>query len=252
MKTITDETLMAFRDGELDAATAADVRAALETDAGLRAKLERMTEVDELLRAAVQTDLSVPDRFKNLLADTSDEQPSAAASNVVSLNKKKSWQTWAPTGVGIAAALLIVVSGNLMAPGSMAWLQQVEDGIALAGPVEQAIVSVESGKRVQLKGLNVMPVVSFVSSDGRMCREAQLDDDEMAARIVACRDVSEDEWCIEAFARMPSMPHKTGYVAAGVPKDPVIDAAYARLGIKTTLSADAEKAEIASGWAQKQ
>lgn len=248
MKTVSEETLMAFRDGELDAAAASEVLAAVEADAGLRARLDRMKEIDELLRAAVQTDLAVPDRFKNLLADGSAKQ----ASNVLPFIRQKSWQSWIPTGVGIAAALLIVVSGNLMAPSSMAWLQQVEDGIALAGPVELAIVSAESGTSVHVKGLNVMPVVSFVSSDGRMCREAQLDDDEMAARIVACRDVSEDEWCIEAFARMPSMPHKNGYYAAGVPKDPVIDAAYARLGIRTTLTAQAEKAEIAAGWVQKQ
>lgn len=247
MKTIPDETLMAYCDGELDALAAEDMRSALRTDPSLQERLRSMQAVDDLLRASVQVDLSVPDRFTNLLTSAQKEDPS----NVVQLTaKNRTLRNWIPTGVGIAAAMLIVVGGNLMAPTSMAWLEQVEDGIALAGPVRQAIVTVPSGKHVQLNGLNVMPVVSFVSTDGRMCREAQLDDDEMAARIVACRDVAENEWCIEAFARMPSPQHKDGYYTASVPKDPVIDAAYARLGIKTTLTAAAEKGAIERNWSQ--
>jgi hypothetical protein len=133
----------------------------------------------------------------------------------------------------------------------MSWLEQVDDGIALAGPVLSMITTAPSGSRVQANGLNVMPVVSFVSADGRMCREAQLDDDEMAARLLVCRDVSENEWCIEAFARMPALPNKGGYHTAGIPNDPVIDAAYARLGRKVILDQNGEKQAIQSGWVQK-
>jgi hypothetical protein len=249
MITITEETLMAYNDSELDSAVAEQVRLALQSDPDLQEKLERMKAMDELLRASVKVDLSVPDRFKSLLAEEAD---AAEASNVVTLSpKSRAWRNWVPTGAGIAAALMIVVGGNMMAPASMSWLEQVEDGIALAGPVRQAIAMAPSGQPVQVNGLNVMPVVSFVSTDGRMCREAQLDDDEMAARIVACRDIAENEWCIEAFARMPSLPNrKGGYNTAGVPKDPVIDAAYVRLGIKATLSEAAEKGAIARDWAQ--
>jgi len=249
MITITEETLMAYNDSELDAVVAEQVRLALQSDPELQEKLERMKAMDELLRASVKVDLAVPDRFKTLLAE---EAGAAEATNVVKMSPKaRAWRNWVPTGAGIAAALMIVVGGNMMAPASMSWLEQVEDGIALAGPVRQAIVMAPSGHQVQVNGLNVMPVVSFVSTDGRMCREAQLNDDEMAARIVACRDIAENEWCIEAFARMPSLPHRSnGYNTAGVPKDPVIDAAYARLGIKTTLSEAAEKGAIARDWAQ--
>lgn len=236
---------MAYCDGELDAQAAEQVREALRSDSALQDRVRRMQAVDDLLRASVQVDLAVPEKFTALLS----ARPEDEAANVVDLSsRRRTWRAWVPTAAGIAAAFAILIGGNTLAPSSMAWMEQVEDGIALAGPVQQAIISVPSGKHVQFNGFNVMPVVSFVSNDGRMCREAQLDDDEMAARIVACRDVSENEWCIEAFARMPSLPHKQGYYTASVPKDPVIDAAYARLGIKTTLSEDAEKAAISKGW----
>lgn len=244
---ITDEMLMAYGDAELEPVIAEEVRAAVSADKSLQEKLDRMQAVDKLLKAALQTDLAVPERLHKALNDDA-----AADQNVVQLKPARhKLNKWLPTGVGIAAALMIVVGGNIMSPASMSWLQQVEDGIALAGPVQAAIISAPSGKRIQHKGLNIMPIVSFVSTDGRLCREAQLDDDEMAARIVACRDIAEDEWCIEAFARMPSVPQKNGYQAASVPKDPVIDAAYARLGIKTTLNAQAELDAIKAGWNQK-
>lgn len=244
---VTDEMLMAYGDGELDTATSEKVRTAIKADKDLQTRLARMKAVDELLKAAIQTDLSIPARIHSAL----NGDPSAAQ-NVVPLKPVQSRiGKWLPTGVGIAAALMIVIGGNIMSPASMSWLQQVEDGIALAGPVQAAIISAPSGKHIQHKGLNIMPIVSFVSADGRLCREAQLDDQDLAARIIACRDIAEDEWCIEAFARMPSVPQKNAYQAASVPKDPVIDAAYARLGIKSTLDVQAELAAIKNGWKHK-
>lgn len=252
MTTISNETLMAYCDGELDTSTAESVRAELERSIDLQERLRRMQAVDELLRSSVRTDLGGTSRFTRLLEEGAHEASAADAPNVVPLRKPvTAWKQWVPTGVGVAAAMLIVAGSSLMAPARMSWLEQVDDGIALAGPVLSMITTAPSGTHVQSDGLNMKPVVSFVSSDGRLCREAQLDDDEMAARILVCRDVSEDEWCIGAFARMPALPNKTGYYAAGVPNDPVIDAAYARLGRKAVLDEQDEREAIKSGWAKK-
>ena len=245
MSTITDETLMAYSDGELDERNAIVVRAALEHDDGLRARLQNMRNLDDVLRASFQPRLETPGRFAQLLAGKEPTQ-------VISLrSKSNALRNWIPTGTGIAAAVLILFAGNAFAPGPMAWLEQVDDGIALAGPVLAAIVSTPSGKHVKQNGLNILPVVSFESADGRLCREVQVDDAKLAARIVACRDIDHDDWCIEAFARMPAQPQTNGYYTAGVPKDPVIDAAYARLGIKNTLTADAERQAMAKNWVLK-
>lgn len=245
MNEISDETLMAFCDGELDANAAVTVRAALTESAELRERLQHMRDLDDLLRASIPADLEIPDRFKAALAET------RSADVIPFRNNMRSWRAWVPAGTGIAAALLILIGGSALSPAPMAWLEQVEDGLALTGPVQAAMVSTPSGQRFEKDGLNIMPVVSFTSQDGRLCREVQLDDDEMGARILACRDRDENEWCIEAFARMPSLPHKNGYYTAGVPKDPVIDAAYARLGIRATLTTSAEKAAIARKWSQE-
>ncbi len=244
MNKITDETLMAYSDGELSPLDAERVRAALAADADLRDRVQHIRDIDSLLRASIQPKLDTPARFTEMLA-------AQDGAEVVQLRpKSRSWREWVPAGAGIAAAVLVLIGGSAVLPPQLSWLEQVDDGIALAGPLQAAMISVPSGQRIQREGLNIMPVVSFVSSDGRMCREVHVDDDQMAARIVACRDRDGNEWCIEAFARMPSVHHVNGYYTAGAPKDPVIDAAYARLGIKTTLGADAEKLAISKGWVQ--
>jgi hypothetical protein len=254
MTTISNETLMAFSDGELDAQAAEMVRAELGQNVDLQERLRRMQAVDELLRSSVRTDLGGTSRFSKLLADDASAEREGTVSNVVSMARPATaWKQWVPTGVGVAAAMLIVMGSSFMSPARMSWLEQVDDGIALAGPVLAMITTAPSGSSVQSDGLRMRPVVSFVSADGRLCREAQLDDDEMAARILVCRDVSENEWCIEAFARMPTLPNKSGYyaAAAGIPSDPVIDAAYARLGRKTILDQKGEKQAMELGWVQK-
>ena len=62
MTTISNETLMAFNDGELEAQAAEAVRAELNQSVDLQERLRRMQAVDELLRPSVRTD---PRRLTN-------------------------------------------------------------------------------------------------------------------------------------------------------------------------------------------
>jgi len=248
MTVISDETLMAFADGELGAGEAERVRTLLQSSDTLRERLRRLRATDDLLKAAVSTQLDVPERFASLLGgETSSVTPSSA--QVMQL-PRRGWSRrhWLPMGAGIAAALLIVATGNIMMNDRMPWLEQVEDGIALAGPVLSMIGDTPSGQVARSGGLDVKPVVSFVSADGRMCREAHVQDTEMAARILVCRDVAENEWCVEAFARVKPVVNRQAYQAAGIANDPVIDAAYGRLGRKGILDREAEARAIRSGW----
>jgi hypothetical protein len=254
MTFISDETLMAYADGELDATEASRVRALVQASDTLQERLRRLRATDDLLKASVSTELDVPERFAALLADgpSSTGASPAAGARVMPL-RTRGWarRYWLPMGAGIAAALLIVVTGNIMTADRMPWLEQVDDGIALAGPVLAMMADTPSGQSAVADGLEVKPIVSFVSADGRMCREAHVQDSEMASRILVCRDGAENEWCVEAFARVNPIVNRQVYQAAGVPNDPVIDAAYGRLGRQAILDRAAEARAIRSGWTSR-
>ncbi|MFN9356836.1 MAG: hypothetical protein ACK6A4_08490 [Alphaproteobacteria bacterium] len=254
MTFIPDETLMAYADGELEAAEAARVRALVQASDTLQERLRRFRATDDLLKASVSTQLDVPERFAALLADVPAPAASAPAGGAqVMPLRARGWSRryWLPMGAGIAAALLIVVTGNIMTADRMPWLEQVDDGIALAGPVLAMMADTPSGQSARSGGLDVKPIVSFVSADGRMCREAHVQDSEMASRILVCRDVAENAWCVEALARVNPIVNRQAYQTAGVPNDPVIDAAYGRLGRQAILDREAETRAIRSGWTSR-
>lgn len=237
---IDDETLMAFADRELEAERADLVRQALASDAALRDRLQELKNLDEVLRAAVSPSTEVPDRFAALL------KPSA---EVVSLPVKRRATPWLPiAGTAIAAGLAALMLTTTIAPTQAGWIRHVDDGVAISGAVEAAAVTTASGKLVKAGDLNIRPVVSFIANDKRECREIHVRDREMAARFIACRDIAHDEWCIEAFATMPLNDFPENYHTAGVKKDPVIDAALARLGVQETLDEKSENAAIARKW----
>ncbi|MBU6155638.1 MAG: hypothetical protein KJS87_01790 [Alphaproteobacteria bacterium] len=255
MTFLSDETLMAYADGELDAAEAARVRALVQANDTLQERLRRLRATDDLLKASVSTQLDVPERFAALLGDGPAPTASAPAGGAqVMPLRARGWSRrhWLPMGAGIAAALLIVVAGNITTSDRMPWLEQVDDGIALAGPVLALMADTPSGQMARAGGLDVKPIVSFVSSDGRMCREAHVQDSEMASRILVCRDVADNEWCVEAFARVKPVVNRLAYQAAsGIPNDPVIDAAYGRLGRQSILDREAEARAIRTGWTSR-
>jgi hypothetical protein len=236
MTRIDDQTLMAFADGELDAAEAAVVRDGLDHDAELRERLEKLREVDGLLRAAVTPGTEMPDRFARLL------KPSA---QIVPLRRR----TWIPAGAAIAAALAMWVLGSALLPGATPWLKNGGDGVAIAGSLAVAAANTPSGELVTAGDLRVRPVVSFVANDGRPCRELHVRHADMAARVIACRNSASGTWLVEALANVPATDFAADYKTAGVTKNPVIDAALTRLGVKTTMGAVDETEAIARNWA---
>jgi hypothetical protein len=238
MTNIDDQTLMAFADGELDAAEAAQVREALEHDAALRERLERLHNMDGLLRAAIVPGSDMPERFARLL------KPSAT---IVPLRRR----TWIPAGAAIAAGLAVWMLSGVLLSGPAGWLKNTDDGVAIGGPLAAAAVSAPSGELVTAGDLRVRPVVSFVANDGRPCRELLVREADMAARVIACRNAFADTWFVEALANVPAEEFATAYQTAGITKNPVIDAALARLGVRSTMGATEENAAIARKWTAK-
>lgn len=247
MTLISDATLMAYADRELGDARTKAVRRALANDPSLRARLEQIQTLDEQVRAAFAPDLDVPERFTDLLRA---ETPSKLV-QLDGRRKTSNMRDWIPAGAAVAAGVAGLVAGGLLTSGATAWRQPVDGGIAIAGAMQEVIMNATSGKTVQADGLSVTPILSFLAADDSPCREIHIADREMAARIVACKDNGDAEWHIEAFARVPVTGPNSSYRTAGPHKDPVIEAAFARLKVKVVLDAGAERQAIATGWSEK-
>jgi hypothetical protein len=180
---LSDEKLMAYADGELDAAERAEIEAALAQDGSLRERVEAHRRLRARLSRA----------FDGALTEPAPEQLRAAAgvraAEIVNLSERRAakWSAreWGAMAASVAAGLLIGVGVmNAQSPPIAA----TEDGLiargALAGALNTQLASDEVGA--------VRIGLSFRSQDGRYCRTFDLTRSETSG--LACRD--EDVWAV--------------------------------------------------------
>jgi anti-sigma factor RsiW len=182
--TFDDETLMAYADGELDAAARAAVEAAIAADAALAQRVARHRELRERLHAAFDPVLSEP-LPERLLASargaprTGDVMPLRARSA-----PRGSWPQWA----AIAASLVIgVLSGALLPhPGAESGPIVARNGQMLASGVLASALSRQLAS-TQPPNAAVRIGVSFRTRDGVYCRTFVLEDAAALAGL-ACHE----------------------------------------------------------------
>jgi anti-sigma factor RsiW len=118
MNRVDDVMLMAYVDGEVDAATAREIEAAMAADPAVAARAQRMRDGAAITRSAFADVLHepVPDRLIAALAGggTLGAATAAAAANVVRLEPRKSGATTMGGGVmgwAMAAGLAALIVG---------------------------------------------------------------------------------------------------------------------------------------------
>lgn len=195
----TDDTLMAFADGELDAAQRADIERALAADAALRERVTALTTQRERVAAAFAPvlDEPVPDRLAGLLRPSS-APPTAVP--VVNLGERRAARersarlpSWAQWG-GLAASVLMgVLLGMQFKPSGADPSIELRDGQLLAGgAVEQALVSQLASQPVV--GAPVAVQLSFVDKGGSYCRTFST----AAIAGLACKQG--ERWTVQSLA----------------------------------------------------
>jgi anti-sigma factor RsiW len=214
------EHLLAFVDGELDAAQAAEVAARLERDAEAAAFVGREQALRQRLQAAFAPvmDEPVPERLMAALqAVPSQPMPMPSSPERLDPASRPGWggdsaaplplspsrrlAANAPRWIGLAAALLIGIGiGRLwLAPGGEgppAMLATGPDGTLVAGPLlAQALSSQPSGAAPAHAPLQV--AWTFRDHEGRYCRTFVLATN--AAAGLACRD--DGGWRVQVVAR---------------------------------------------------
>ncbi|MDM7948381.1 hypothetical protein [Hydrogenophaga sp.] len=186
MKTHDIEQLMAYADGELDAQTAKQVELELQDDPEGQAIVERFRQTRSQLAPGLDPllDEPVPQRLIDAIRrhpgppvaiapPTPIHPPSRTAAN-----DRWYWPSLA-TAASVALALVVGVLGGQWLGGSTA---------PGADAVAQALQTVPSGQVLRVGETQVMPLASFVSEEGFVCREFEQTAGGRAAHGIACRD----------------------------------------------------------------
>jgi hypothetical protein len=246
MMTYSDETLMAYADGELEPAERAAIEQAMQADPAIAAAVERHRALRQDIAAAFAgiLDEPVPARLQ--------PPPAAPAAPVVSLDaaraaraaertaappparRRWSWPEWG----ALAAMLMVGVLVGKVAP------QGGQPAIAGNGSQVVAQGELASALDRQVGGRDAGAVrvgVSFAARDGQYCRSFVMG----ASAGLACREGG--QWRIPVLAEGGAQA-EGAYRQAGSDLPPaVLDAIDARIAGKP-LDAAGEEAARARGW----
>jgi anti-sigma factor RsiW len=243
----SDETLMAYVDGEADAAASAAIEQAAASDAALAARIERMRRLRAAVHAAYAPvlDEPVPDRLLAAL------QAAPAAPNVIDLAARRAAKTAAPRprwswfewGAMAASVLLGVALGAvaLREPGEPIVAER--GGLVARAALAQAL-SAQLAQDLPTDA-PVRIGLSFVSKAGEYCRTFSLAQRAPVAGL-ACR--SGDDWRVIVVVQDESAAAPDRYRMAATPLPrAVLDAVDAAIA-GDPLDAEAERAARERGW----
>jgi hypothetical protein len=244
----TDETLMAFADGELDEPTRRAVERAMRSDPVLAAKVKQhMALRNDVFRAFARTlEEPVPPRLRQVVASDNVVQLDsvrAAKNRVITVPRRWSWPEWG----AIAATLVVgVLAGSI-------GLNSVQGDTELAGAVGSSGTLSARGELDRAlsrqlasaapAGANVKIGVSFVSHEGQYCRSFAMG----AAAGLACRNGK--EWKIPVLAENAAAAEGAYRQAGSAMPAAVLEAVDARAA-GPSLDAKAEQAAAQRGWAR--
>lgn len=226
---ISDETLMALADDELDAETARQLNEAIAADPDLAARHRRFVLTRQALaatRAARPGKAHDSDPLAAMIR--AGITPAAPARRAANLNRRP---------VLAAAASLAIAAIGL---GWWSWSTDVPSGLSV--PEIAALDSLPSGESQALgDGGTLTMIASFQAAEAGLCREYETAQDSRIRTVLACRDGG--GWQ-ERFAVTAETADETagGYQPAS--GEGSVDAALERIGAGAPLSPADEAAAL--------
>jgi hypothetical protein len=179
---VSDAMLMALADGELDGATAENLRERIEQDPDLAARYAIFTDTSASLRAAFDPG-DVPARLVAAVRTASLEQDRSDGQTVASVALFRQRATWP---LALAASLAVGIG--------LGWILQ--GGPAATGPasladVAETLSDIPTGQPRDIPGLGAARVLGSFDTERGLCRLISLQPSQsLAQRFLACRDAS--------------------------------------------------------------
>lgn len=252
----SQETLMAYADGELDAATQRAVEEAMQTDDAIAREIERHRALRSDLQAAFGGSLTepVPERLiqsarASPAGSTKVADLAATRAAKTSAGQRARW-SW-PQLTSIAASLVIgIVAGRAWlqapAPDSAANFVATTDGsIVASGALATALREQQSGA----SATSIWIGSSFRAKSGEYCRTFATRQESSVAGF-ACRDAH--NWRVQALAENALAQAGGNYRMASTDLPAPIVQAIDAVMEGEALDADEEAAAKRGGWGARQ
>lgn len=240
MKTVTDETMMAWLDGELTPDQRDQFEAAIAASPELGLQVARLSRLERMLAPAYADTLKapIPARFDALLS-----RPRASAWSLSGVRAALGGMLDVrPLGMAAAALVVGVVAGGLMltSPQTPGFETNSDGSMIANNAMAVSLASIQSGEVASQQAVRIK--LTVVDENGQFCRQFETS----GASGLAC--LEGDKWKVDTLS-----PHKAAggadqYVMAGSETDPAITAALERRGVKRVLDRAEEEAAIAAGW----
>ncbi len=241
--TFTDETLMAYADGELDAETRRRIEAAMANDPAIAAAIAQHQQLKRELQAAFDTgfDGEVPER---LIAAARSAPAAAATVTDIAAPLRRRW-SFAEWGA-IAASLLIGIVIARLPWGSDESIIAGNGRMTASGPLATALDRQLSG--IRIKGSDIHVGLSYRAKTGEYCRTFVMTEAASVSGI-ACR--APDAWHVVALAGTDPSPSDERYRMANTTVAPIILQAVQDSIDGNALDATEETRARDRGWKQE-
>jgi anti-sigma factor ChrR (cupin superfamily) len=257
MTTFSDETLMAYADGELDAATRAAVESALTTDPRVACRIEEHKALRSRLQAAYADELqeATPESLLAVLQGGDAKSPAIvsdigdarrdAGSRAHVVHRRARWSRWQLPGA-MAASLLVGVGVTILTLREPQSISAEHGAMVARGTLANALSDHLGGDRST--GTGVQIGLTFVSRSGSYCRLFTLKDASSSG--VACRQAG--AWHIEVLAQVADTQAKdssadTYRTAASAIPPVILDAIQSQM-VGEPLDGREEAAARERGW----
>ncbi|HEV7135948.1 MAG TPA: hypothetical protein VGN43_04900 [Steroidobacteraceae bacterium] len=241
--TFSDEMLMAYADGELDAAARSAIEAAMASDPQIARRVAQHSALRNRFRSAFDRILDEPVPPRLLMPASG--VTGTVRGKVVPLRQPRQW-AW-PQWTAIAASLIVgvIVGGLAMLRARAPDVVAMTGGQALAaGSLAHALSDQLAGSRSSASSVGIG--VSFRSKSGQFCRTFVLRQPAALAGL-ACR--APQGWQIGVLARTElAGGNSGGYRQAASAMPPAVIAAVGNQTAGEPLDARAEAAARARHW----
>ncbi len=241
----SDETLMAFADGELDESTRRLVEQAMRQDPEVAAKVARHKALrSKVFGAFAHTlDEPVPAHLKQATQPSKVVRLDAvrAARREALARRRWSWPEWGALAATLVVGVLAGVFGlkGVQGEPQLATVVGKDGALVAQGRLAQALSQQLASAPAADSGIRMG--VSFVARDGAYCRSFMLG----AAGGLACR--SGAEWKVPVMAETAGGVSGAYRQAGGELPAVVLEAIDQRIAGQA-LDASAEQAAVQQGW----